>query len=146
MEQRYRQDSGEGKNEKNSFRRQHWGVRQECYCTLLGNQAKPVKAYLLLPSLEQKRFMTSVFVDEYFFLADQIKALNVRLSFFVVQPLALNICAISNAYDTKPSTPELIRKPRHSKPVNTPYGIVRGMRLFIRGYRRTVKGKLLRLS
>ena len=30
MEQRYRQDSGKGKNEKNSFRRQHWGVRQEC--------------------------------------------------------------------------------------------------------------------
>jgi hypothetical protein len=62
MEQRYRQDSGKGKNEKNSFRRQHWGVRQECYCSLPGNQVKPVKAYLLLPSLEQKRFMTSVFV------------------------------------------------------------------------------------
>ena len=116
MEQRYRQDSGKGKN---SFRRQHWGVRQECYCSLPGNQVKPVKAYLLLPSLEQKRFMTSVFVDEYSFLADQIKALNVRLSFFVVQPLALNICATSNAYDTKSSTPELIRKPRQSKPVNT---------------------------
>ena len=49
MEQRYRQDSGKGKNEKNSFRRQHWGVRQDCYCSLPGNQVKPVKAYLLLP-------------------------------------------------------------------------------------------------